>query len=79
MDNTTRQLLDELYQIEPTLESKEKAIVPMIERMLENKPDIKLDTKFKNKLRNEIMKTFAEKEQKPLFAFIWNSNFYSGL
>lgn len=79
MDNTIRSILDELYQIEPTLQSKETEIVSLIEKMIQDRPKIQINQIFKNELRDEIIATFAHEEKKASWSFSWGQNFYSGL
>jgi hypothetical protein len=64
MQNNIRHLLDELYDIEPLLQSKENEIVHIIDTMLKNRPEAPIDERLKRKLRTEIMATFVEEKKK---------------
>ncbi len=59
MQNNIRHLLDELYELEPLLKTKENEIVHIIDTMLKNRPKAPIDETLKKKLRQEIMATFA--------------------
>ncbi|MBW7954856.1 hypothetical protein H3C61_03515 [Candidatus Gracilibacteria bacterium] len=62
MDKNILNILQELYQIDESLKSKEQDLIKLIEKMILLKPNIKVDIDFKNKLKNELFNTIASKK-----------------
>lgn len=54
-DNTIKQLLEELYLLEPSLREKEQQIIHIIENMQKNRPNIVINEEFKNELRSKLL------------------------
>lgn len=55
MNPIVKDILDDLYKLEPNLKMDENNIVKIIEKMIEAKPDTNFDEKFKEQLRNMIV------------------------
>jgi len=49
------EILQELYKIDPRLQMEEEKLKPVVERMLEIKPNANFDENFKLNLRNKII------------------------
>lgn len=58
-----KKILDELFELEPSLRAREKEVTKMLTVMLETKPDIKMSTEFKKELRDKIMTEIASRKQ----------------
>lgn len=56
MNPKIKQILEDLYFLEPNLKANEEKIIKIIEKMIEVKPIINIDTEFKNNLKKELQK-----------------------
>jgi hypothetical protein len=54
MKTNVENFLEELYQIDPSLQEKEAQIKKLIITMTSHSPDVKMDEKFKTNLRAQI-------------------------
>lgn len=76
MESIVKDLLEELYIIEPTLKKQEKHLTEIVSLMIQNIPKSEMNTEFKKELRNQILsKIHSKKEAKfslffPVFASI---------
>ena len=64
-----RDILNDIYTIDPSLREKENDLIKIIKGLLELKPDVKIDDSFKNSLRNQILEKARERKyvfMKPL-------------
>jgi uncharacterized protein with ATP-grasp and redox domains len=48
------EILNEIYDIDPTLKGREEELKKALEKMMEIKPQIKMSEKFKNDLRQRL-------------------------
>jgi hypothetical protein len=60
-----KDILDDLYEIDPVLEHYEEEIKKTIKELLKSKPDIRVDQKFVSELREKIMKRVEELQYQP--------------
>jgi hypothetical protein len=56
MSHKYTHILEELYQIEPTLKEKESELIILIEDMLHSRPKATIDASFKKALRKEVLR-----------------------
>ncbi len=75
MDKNILNILQELYQIDDSLKSKEQDLIKIIEKMILLKPNIKVDIDFKNNLKNELLNTITSQKIKN-FKKTQNSNIF---
>jgi len=59
MEKNIKQILKDLYQIDPTLKTKEQDLIKIINKFLSSRPDTKLDNVFVKKLKQEILGEFS--------------------
>ena len=59
MSVNTRDILEELYALDPTLREKEAEIKKIIERMIKNRPEVEINETFRSELREKIMREIA--------------------
>jgi len=55
MNKNIKEILEELYIMDPSLKEKEKQLEKIISKMLMIKPDVKIDENFKKELRKKIL------------------------
>ena len=55
MSSNTQKILEELYHLDPTLREKQKSIRNIIEKMQENRPEIKVSDQFRSELKSRII------------------------
>lgn len=55
MNPNLQSILGDLYSLDPKLRESEKDLIPLLEKLVESKPDLKLDEQFVSSLRNQIM------------------------
>jgi hypothetical protein len=55
MESIVKDLLEELYILEPNLRKQEKKLENIVSLMIKNVPKAEMNSEFKNKLRNEIL------------------------
>jgi hypothetical protein len=60
-----KDILDDLYEIDPVLEHYEEEIKKTIKELLKSKPDIKIDQKFVSELREKIIRKVEELQRQP--------------
>jgi hypothetical protein len=56
MSHKYNNILEELYNLEPNLKTREKELISLIDRMLALKPHAKIDDDFRRELRDEVLK-----------------------
>lgn len=59
-----KNILEELYEIEPSLKEKESDILKMIHAFMDIKPNVKISQEFKSELKKTILSNIANMEQK---------------
>jgi hypothetical protein len=64
-DKKIKNILDDLYEIDPVLEGYEEEIKETIKELLKSKPNIKIDQKFVSDLREKIIKRVEELQYQP--------------
>lgn len=62
MDKQIKQILSEIYDIDPRLEDNERELINIIKKLLASRPDTKFDKAFAKRLRTELV----AKERKTL-------------
>jgi hypothetical protein len=55
MSSIANELLEEILELEPSLQSKEKELILLIEKMLQSRPKAIIDEGFKKSLREELL------------------------
>lgn len=55
MDKQIKQILSELYDIDPLLENNEKELIKIIKKLLASRPDTKFDKNFAKRLRADLL------------------------
>jgi hypothetical protein len=76
MESIVKDLLEELYILEPSLRKQEKKLVEVVSIMVKNIPKTEMNPEFKRELRKQILsKIHSEKENRfslffPIFASI---------
>ena len=64
-----KDILNDIYKIDPSLKERENDLIKIIKGLLELKPDVKIDDSFKNSLRNQVLEKARERKyvfMKPL-------------
>ena len=64
MESIVKNILEELYILEPNLRKQEKKLVNIIELMTKNIPKSEMNIEFKNKLRKEILSKIHSSKSK---------------
>lgn len=62
MKNNIQEILEELYKIDSSLQTKEEDLKKAVAHLLEIKPNITVDETFKNELQNEIQQKILQKK-----------------
>ena len=88
MENNIKNILDELYKIDPNLREKEENLIKIIAEMIILKPNIKVNQNFKNELREKlysqiVTKKYQKTNNKPniwqiltyIFGWVWIAAF----
>lgn len=78
MRTDIKNILDELYALEPDLRAKESEITPIIEKMLANKPKIDMDETFRAELKTKILAEIHARTAKPSW-ISWSLPFAGGI
>lgn len=68
MSSSLRNLLDELYAIDPGLRDREAELLPLLRSMLEQRPDVKPDPAFVRELRARLHAVASAPSPRPRFA-----------
>lgn len=55
MDKNIKQILIELYELEPALKNNEEQLVLIVQKLLSSKPDTKFDKAFAKRLKSELL------------------------
>lgn len=55
MNKIVKEVLQELYQVDNSLQQYEKKLIKIIEKMIKLKPQVEIDLKFKANLKNELL------------------------
>jgi len=73
MEIQIKNILEDLYRVDPELKNHEVELIEMINKLLKSKPDTKLDEKFIQDLKTEILKRVDELkvEKKSVFELIF--------
>jgi hypothetical protein len=64
MEKHIQQILNDIYQFEPSLKSREQELVGIIQEILMLKPETKFDESFRQQLRARLMNRIAHTEPK---------------
>ncbi len=59
MSVNIKDILDELYALDPDLREKESEIKKIIEKMMKNRPEVEINETFRAELRQKIMREIA--------------------
>ncbi len=70
MSVNTKDILEELYALDPDLRQKETKITKIIERMIQKRPEVEINEVFRSELREKIMQEIHA-VRKPIFWFQW--------
>jgi hypothetical protein len=62
MEKNVKNILEELYLIDPSLREKEDELKKIIKTMMEIKPNVEIDEKFKENLRNKVFEKITSKK-----------------
>lgn len=62
MSKMVKEILADLYAIDPKLAEKEEELKKIIEKLLSSKPEVKMDEKFKAELKQKILKKIAQRK-----------------
>src|SRR3989339_603077 len=54
MKNNIKQILKDIYMVDPSLKYREKELVRVIEKLLANKPEIEINDQFIHNLKNQL-------------------------
>lgn len=76
MDNKIKNILKDLYKIDPKLKTKEKEIISFVEFLLNSKPEIKLDQKFITDLHEKIKQEVKLTKSIKKISFENKNNFF---
>lgn len=82
MEQIIKEILQDLYQVDPNLKSQEKDLAKTIKLMLKAKPGVKITPQFKNKLKQELLakttatspQTIKPRAKKSFFNFNYMTN-----
>ena len=68
MEPLIKEILADLYRVDPELKSREAELVKLVSRLLASRPDTDLDENFKRELRERLLAEFASSrpEKRPL-------------
>lgn len=69
MPDIVRDILNDLYTVEPTLVQREAELIPIIQKLLAAKPDAHLDPAFRDQLRQKLAHRLAVRSTTPFFTF----------
>jgi predicted oxidoreductase (fatty acid repression mutant protein) len=70
MSVNIKDILDELYALDPDLREKESEIKKIIEKMMKNRPEVEINETFRSELREKIMREIASMK-KPAVWLPW--------
>lgn len=70
MSVNTRDILEELYALDPTLREKESEIKKIIDKMIKNRPEVEINETFRAELRKKIMHELTSMRKSALW-FQW--------
>jgi hypothetical protein len=70
MSVNIKDILDELYALDPDLREKESEIKKIIEKMMKNRPEVEINETFRTELREKIMREIASMK-KPAVWLPW--------
>jgi hypothetical protein len=63
MNKQIKQILNDLYELDPALEKRERELTGIINKLIASRPDVKMDAAFKEQLRKTIMEKTKNKKQ----------------
>jgi hypothetical protein len=69
MSHTDKDILEELYRLEPKLRENESAILEILAKMRTTKPEIIMNGDFREALKTEIMAQLRSQKKSPLQMF----------
>lgn len=78
MRTDIKNILEELYALEPDLRSKEAEITPIIERMIKSKPKVQMDETFRAELKAKILAEIHTRSAKTSW-LSWSLPFAGGV
>ena len=67
MSHTDKDILEELYRLEPKLQENEAAILEILAKMRRTKPEIIMNGDFREQLKSEIMAKLCSENKKSSF------------
>ena len=65
MPDIVRDILNDLYAVEPSLAQREAELIPIIQKVLAAKPDAHLDPAFRDQLRQQLVRSRAAQTTSP--------------
>lgn len=69
MPDIIRDILNDLYAVEPTLAQRESELVPIIQKLLAAKPNAHVDPAFREELRQKLLHRLAVRSTTPFFTY----------
>lgn len=69
MSVNIKEVLNELYALDPDLREKESEIKKIIERMIKNRPVVEINEVFQRELRAKILSEIGTKKKMSWFQF----------
>jgi hypothetical protein len=60
MENFYKQILTELYQLDPGLRQYENQLISLMKELIKSKPDVKLDENFRQLLKSQLLSKAAD-------------------
>jgi hypothetical protein len=71
MSVNIKDILDELYALDPDLREKESEIKKIIEKMMKNRPEVEINETFRSELREKIMREIATMKKPAVWLPWW--------
>ena len=69
MNEKINKILEELYQIDPSLKEHEYKIKILLDKMITNKPDDNINSAFVERLQNELLSEMSVNQKENVKAF----------
>ena len=69
MSVNIKEVLNELYALDPDLREKESEIKKIIERMIKNRPVVEINEVYQRELRAKILREIGTKKKMSWFQF----------
>ncbi|MBN1698234.1 MAG: VWA domain-containing protein [Spirochaetales bacterium] len=61
MNETIHAILNDLYEVDPSLKEKETELKKIIEKLVSSKPDVTMDEEFRKTLKKRLLREFTDK------------------